>query len=83
MPSQLPDALVAQIIQNYKPKSPPYSLDRTHPHFKTHNVEWSIQQAKRGKTTSKFNTQPHIIYLNLIREYHTTGQLIIEGQVYK
>lgn len=84
----LPDSLVKKIVKAYKTKDiktskpVPFSLDVTHPHFKKHNVEWDIMQARKGIRKSKYDTQPHLIYMGLVREYEATGKLLIDGVDY-
>lgn len=88
MQQQLPDSLVKQIVKAYKTKDPktskpvPFSLDTTHPHFKKGDVEWDIMQARKARRASRYDTQAHIIYMGLVREFNATHKLVIDGVDY-
>lgn len=86
---QLPDCIVEAVIATAKQNSTnksfkvPFSLDVVHSHFKNYNVLAEIMQAKKARKESKYNTQTHIIYLNLVKELNELGHVIINGVAYE
>jgi hypothetical protein len=88
-PTELPDSLISNVRRAYKAlpqdraaSTIPFSLLTTHSHFKRFNVEWQMMQAVKGREASRFDTQPHRIYLGLLKEYAARGCITLDGVDY-